>query len=208
MGIIGLLLSTVGILLMVIGLIMFFLQRRQQRNELVQAEKISKHLREARLVKRDLEQILEAAAQTAEEMVSRLHQEVSIARATIDKFEEKRAGLHGESKYHFGAENKNAAVINQKADKPSPRPFYIQEYLQHQGGHGNSLPNYASGPLARGKEFIKSLRQGEPCDWTKGRCYEQILPLQKLGLNDGEIAQVLGLGKGEVQLVTRLRRRA
>ncbi|MZP30561.1 hypothetical protein GTO91_12640 [Heliobacterium undosum] len=91
------------------------------------------------------------------------------------------------------------------AEKVKPiRPVYIQEYLQHQGARAAA----SSSPMSRAETLLKSLGEGDPRHWSKSQRYDLIPQLRRIGLNDGEIAQLLYLGKGEVQLVSELRRRA
>ncbi|ABZ84810.1 hypothetical protein HM1_2254 [Heliomicrobium modesticaldum Ice1] len=91
------------------------------------------------------------------------------------------------------------------AEKVKPlRPVYIREYLQHQGARAATSSSLISGA----ETLLKSLAEGEPRQWSKSQRYDLIPQLRQIGLHDGEIAQLLHLGKGEVQLVSELRRRA
>ncbi|MBM7867136.1 hypothetical protein GTO89_10405 [Heliobacterium gestii] len=207
------------------GLTSSFMQRKNQHDKREQ-ESLRKQLSEARLVKRDMETLLATAMQTGDEVVDDLRREVEGARKLLERLEGLSATAEGQTKSDDLSFQKNRPDLLNSRDHEATieteshrhhdttvqdfetikpiRPVYIQEYLQHQNARANTSNN----TLARGETLLKSLGEGDPRQWSKERRYELIPQLRRIGLNDGEIAQVLHLGKGEVQLVTELRRRA
>ncbi|MBC9783443.1 hypothetical protein H1S01_02810 [Heliobacterium chlorum] len=210
----GILLTGIGCLLMGAGLASSFWQRRQQQQERIETDDIKGQLADARLVKEDMEALLTAAAKTGEEIVNDLRQEVLQAQKVLKQIETQRtAAMVGSMELPSDRENK---LVDQAK---LPRPFYIQEYLRNNEVRGKrtsaptpspnpSVPPIPMAPIVRAEAHIKALGEGEPKQWSKSKRYEQVPVLFEFGLTDEEVAQFLHIGKGEVQLVSQLRRRA
>ncbi|MTV47824.1 hypothetical protein GJ688_02345 [Heliobacillus mobilis] len=210
----GTLLTGIGCLLMGAGLASSLWQRRQQQQERIEMDDIKGQVADARLVKEDMEAILTVAAKTGEEIVNDLRQEVVQAQKILKQLETQRiaamVGTMAESM------DRDSQLVEQP--KP-PRPFYIQEYLRNNEVRGkrpapsttspnSSVPPIPVSPITRAEAYIKALGEGEPKQWSKSKRYEQVPVLYEFGLSDEEVAQFLHIGKGEVQLVCQLRRRA
>ncbi|KAB2954372.1 hypothetical protein F9B85_01400 [Heliorestis acidaminivorans] len=199
----GLILAGLGIFLMAGGILQFSKQNRKKEEELIEAVEIDRKLLEAKLVKRDMEELLKVATLQSEEIVTKIQREVEQAKTNLAHQEHNKLPVEKE------VVNKKVEVVSSVPQKVASRPYYIEEYRQQlEGKNYSKSKNSPQSLYQQGEEYIRLLDKGTPQNWSKNERYEQIPVLRQMGIQDREIAQLLHIGLGELQLISELRRRA
>ncbi|MDD2422460.1 MAG: hypothetical protein PHC60_02420 [Heliobacteriaceae bacterium] len=207
----GIILAVAGISVMLVGLVLMVRQQRQKSVDLQRAEKISVHLVEAKLVQRDMENLLTRVTEKSTEVVNLLHAEVAVAQETITAVNDTITMIKDERQSLQAEHKQPVAAATRVGTKPagllrvSP-PYPLQKYRQMRNRSAKASARETN-PLAKGEKIISRLGRGEPRYWTRELRYEQIPHLELAGLTETEIAQLLDLGQGEVQLAIQLRRK-
>ncbi|QGG48198.1 hypothetical protein [Heliorestis convoluta] len=200
---IGLALAVTGTLLMAAGILLISKQQQKKEAALLEAEEIEKKLVEVKLVERDLQELLKVATMHSEDIVNKIQHEVAQAKETLSNIEEDKKGKDIKSL------TPNETITSALMENAATASYYQKESIVQRKRKNTPKDRVKEKNLyLQAEVYIQSLNKGKPQSWSKAERYAQIPPLQKIGIKDSEIAQLLHIGLGELQLINQLSRRA
>lgn len=208
---VGTIIIGIGIVLIVAG---YFLIRKQHHEKQLSQERILNQLKaqvkEAKLVSNELNTLMRKTTTTSAALIDQIQSNLAEAKQVSAQLEnvKQRAQTYGNMKNHVEPHKTDNFVQEKSAS--ILQPFHVKEYVRQSkltSMSGTQKINKTPiSTMSRVEEYLREIDPREPKAWHKEKRYAQVHPLLQMGVGITEVALLLNLGIGEVQLVSKLQK--